>query len=125
MIQGGTDWLTARSDHSQAVVLKIPEAIGSPLDELHFAMEAFRNAIVLGLHQSLGRGVILTVERAKVRLVAGQQNMTPALDGGSQYGAVFFGEFRGDLGRKEATERRRGLKLFQQSLKNAFARFNN
>ena len=46
LIQGGTDWLTARSDHSQAVVLKIPEAIGSPLDELHFAVEAFRNAIV-------------------------------------------------------------------------------
>ena len=42
----GTEWLTARSDHSQAVVLKISEAIGAPLNELHFPMEAFGNAIV-------------------------------------------------------------------------------
>ena len=46
LIQGGTDWLTARSDHSQAVVLKISEAVGAPLNKLHFPMEAFGNAIV-------------------------------------------------------------------------------
>ena len=72
LIQGGTDWLTARSDHSQAVVLKIPEAIGSPLDELHFAMEAFRNAIVFG-EPPHGRNLAPpTVERFCQRLHGGE-----------------------------------------------------
>jgi len=48
LIQGGTEWLTASSDHSQAVVLKVSEAIGAPLNQLHFPMEAFGNAIVFG-----------------------------------------------------------------------------
>ena len=52
-IQGGTDWLTAGSDHTQAVVLKISEAVGAPLKELHFPMEAFGHAIVFG-EQSQG-----------------------------------------------------------------------
>jgi len=48
LIQGGTEWLTASSDHSQAVVLKVSKAVSSPLNELHLPMEAFRNAIVFG-----------------------------------------------------------------------------
>jgi hypothetical protein len=48
LIQGGAEWLTASSDHSQAVVLKISKAIGAPLNQLHFPMEAFGNAIVFG-----------------------------------------------------------------------------
>jgi hypothetical protein len=39
LIQGGTEWLTASSDHSQAVVLKVSKAVSSPLNELHFSME--------------------------------------------------------------------------------------
>jgi hypothetical protein len=46
--RGGTKWLTASSDYSQAVVLKVSKSIGAPLDELHFPVEAFRNAIVFG-----------------------------------------------------------------------------
>ena len=48
MVQGGTKWLTASSDHSQAVVLKVSKSIGTPLDELYFPVEAFGNAIVFG-----------------------------------------------------------------------------
>jgi hypothetical protein len=33
LIQGGTEWLTASSDHSQAVVLKVSKAVGTPLRE--------------------------------------------------------------------------------------------
>jgi hypothetical protein len=39
---------TASNDHSQAVVLKVSKAVGTPLNELHLPMEAFRNAIVFG-----------------------------------------------------------------------------
>jgi hypothetical protein len=50
-------------------------------------------------------------------LVAGQQNITSALDGSGQHGAVFFRHFRGDPGRKETTERRREFDLIEQTLK--------
>lgn len=48
---------------------------------------------------------ILPVESAKMRLVAGKQNVAPAMDGGRQHGAVFFGKFRGDFSRKETAGR--------------------
>jgi hypothetical protein len=50
-------------------------------------------------------------------LVAGQQNITPALDGSGEHGAVFFRHFRGDPGRKETTESRREFDLIEQTLK--------
>ncbi len=33
--KGGTECLTSSSDHSEAVVFKIPEAVGTPFGELH------------------------------------------------------------------------------------------
>jgi len=45
---GGKEWLTTGSDPSQAVVLKISEAVGTPLNQLHLSEEDFRNAIIFG-----------------------------------------------------------------------------
>ena len=38
---------TALCDHAQAVVLEVPEAVGAALDELHLAVEALGDAVVL------------------------------------------------------------------------------
>lgn len=38
---------SAFHQHSQAVILKVAIPIGSPLDELHLSVEAFRDSIVL------------------------------------------------------------------------------
>ena len=40
--------LSASSDDSQAVVFKVSEAVGAPLNELHLSMEAFSDAVVFG-----------------------------------------------------------------------------
>ena len=40
--------LSASSDDSQALVFKVSEAVGAPLNELHLSMEAFSDAIVFG-----------------------------------------------------------------------------
>jgi hypothetical protein len=40
--------LAALSDDAEAVVVKVSEAVGSALDEFHFSMEAFGNAVVAG-----------------------------------------------------------------------------
>ena len=39
--------LSAEDADTQAVVFKIPEAVCSSLDELHFSVEAFGNPVVL------------------------------------------------------------------------------
>ena len=39
--------LSAEDADTQAVVFKIPEAVRSSLDELHFPVEAFSNPVVL------------------------------------------------------------------------------
>ena len=91
----------------------------------HSHLKSWRNCggLTAELAGQAGRRVnrdafqILAVERAEMRLVARQQNMTPALDGGSQHGAVFSGEFGRDLGRKEIPKRRGGLELVEQNLK--------
>jgi len=45
----GWDWiLTALSDDTEAVILEVSEAISTALDEFHFSMEAFGDAIVFG-----------------------------------------------------------------------------
>ena len=36
----GLDCLTALSDHTQAVVVKVSEAVSTALDEFHFSVEA-------------------------------------------------------------------------------------
>lgn len=38
---------TTFNQHAQAVVLKVSIAVGSSLDEFHFSVEAFRDAVVL------------------------------------------------------------------------------
>ena len=40
--------LSALSDHAKAVVGEVFKAVGTALDEFHFAMEAFGNGIVFG-----------------------------------------------------------------------------
>ena len=43
------DWrLTALSDDAEAVILEVPKAVSAALDELHLAMEALGDAVVLG-----------------------------------------------------------------------------
>jgi len=40
--------LSALSDDAQAVVVKVFEAVGTALDEFHFSVEAFGDAVVFG-----------------------------------------------------------------------------
>ena len=81
---------SALSDDSEAVVVKISEAVGTALDELHLSMEALGNTVVFGEAphagdlllpgaQSLGQGG----ERSEA--TAGQllDELEEALDDGS------------------------------------------
>ncbi len=36
------------SDDSEPVIVEVPKAIGPPLDQLHFAVEALGDAVVFG-----------------------------------------------------------------------------
>ena len=49
--------LAALSDDSDAVVLKVYDAVGAALDELHFSMKAFGNSIVSGEAPHTGDGL--------------------------------------------------------------------
>ena len=40
--------LAALSDNAEAVILEVSKAVSAALDELHFAMEAFGDAVVSG-----------------------------------------------------------------------------
>jgi len=40
--------LAALGDDAEAVILEVSKAVSAALDELHFAMEALGNAVVLG-----------------------------------------------------------------------------
>jgi hypothetical protein len=42
------DQLTTRHNHTQSVIVKIPEAIGSPLNHFHFGMKSFGDPVVFG-----------------------------------------------------------------------------
>ena len=41
-------WLSALSDDAQAVVLEVSKAVSAALDEFHFSVEAYGDAIVFG-----------------------------------------------------------------------------
>ena len=59
--------LSAEDADTQAVVFKIPEAIRSSLDELHFSVEAFGYAVVLREAEHSGNLFFPRVQRASQR----------------------------------------------------------
>ena len=56
--------LSAEHADTQAVVFKIPEAVRSSLDELHFPVEAFGNPVVLREAEHPGDFLLPRVQRA-------------------------------------------------------------
>jgi len=54
--------LTALGDDAEAVILEVSEAVSPALDEFHFSMEAFCNAIVFSEVPHCGDGLLPGVE---------------------------------------------------------------
>ncbi len=50
------------SDDTQAVVIEVSEAVSAALDEFHFSMEAFGNAIVFGKSPHTGNFLPPTIQ---------------------------------------------------------------
>lgn len=50
--------LAALSDDAQAVVIEVSKAVGAALDEFHFAVEAFGDAVVFGEAPHAGDGLL-------------------------------------------------------------------
>jgi hypothetical protein len=59
----GSVWLSALSDDAQAVVVEVSEAVGTALDEFHFSVEAFGDAIVFGEAPHAGDFLLPVLER--------------------------------------------------------------
>jgi hypothetical protein len=48
--------LSALSDNAKSIIVKVSEAVSAALDEFHFSMETFGNAIVFGKAPHGGNG---------------------------------------------------------------------
>ena len=62
---------TALGDDPQPVVFEVPEAIGSALDEFHFPVEAFGDAVVAGGPPHARDRLDPVIERGRQRLQGG------------------------------------------------------
>jgi hypothetical protein len=47
-VEVGFEGLAALSDDAEAVILEVSKAVSAALDEFHFAVEAFGDAVVFG-----------------------------------------------------------------------------